>query len=295
MGTYDFVSATGTVTNGSIVQAWSGGSVVANAYVLQAFYSNTTAGQLTLFPLSGKIAANTLYTIGNTITVHSGANGYVDSSSIGYSVGTANLVLTLDSQVGSFQLGEQIVQSNPNFPTDGSIQAQSDLISVSNGFVTMSSHQGVFIPGQILGTTSGATANVTAMAVTIGIKTTSTGSQWTSALGNWIYGSNMTANVTFVSSAITSSFGISGLSQTETILVNTDSLSAIANAPLLGPYGLAANSSANSSTPFPSMLSYANLVVGQISNVFTLTPVRRPDDIRQRAATAQPNDERCRQ
>lgn len=277
LSTYNFVSATGTVSPGDTLFAYTAGVLSGTANVLKSTYTNSTTGFLQLSTLSGNVHANTLYSVGNTLSITLAPSGYTDQTVTGYTIGSANLVIGLANQVGQFVVGEDVVQSNPSFPTDGSVQAIGQVASIPGTGLNLGSHSGVFASnGVVVGTVSGATAVVNSVSLTIGMVTTN--GAWSSVSGNWVYGPSITANVTFISSAITSSFGLSNsFSMSESVSLNTDTLASIANTPLAGPYGLAANATANATTNFSSMLTFANVTVGSVSGLFTIIPGQQVD------------------
>lgn len=273
IATYNFVSANGTINAGDQVFAYTGGGGTAN--VLRSVYTNSTAGFLQIAPLSGNLQANTLYSAGNTVSITK--SSYVDQTVVGYTIGSANLVLRVSNQAGQFAIGEDIVMANPLFPTDGSIQAIGKVASLPNGSLNLANHTGNFVSnGVVIGRSTGAVAHIDEVDLTVGMVTSN--GNWTATSGNWIYGPSITANVSFVSSAITSRFGIANVfAHTETVSINTDTLASIANDPLAGPYGLTANPTGNATSTFSSLLTFANVTVGAVTNVYTTIPGQQVD------------------
>lgn len=275
---YWFSGANGTIAAGANVYAWSNSTTISGtAVVLEATYSNSTAGSLLVATTNGSVNAASLFTQANAIGISKGANGYVDQTQTGWAVGTANCTLTFSSNDGTFVPGEVLVQNNPLWPSDGAVIGSGTVFSVSNTFVTIAGRRGVFQPGTVTGQTSGATGVVESVAVTLGIVTTGAHS-WTDLPGNFLYGVNgANGSVSFLGSAITAEFGVSGFTDTEVVLLNTDTLASIASAPLAGPYGLAANASANATTLLSTCLTFANATVGAVTGFYTIEPGQQVD------------------
>ncbi len=272
-----FNSANGTFAAGQTIQSY--GSGAANATILSVSFTNATAGSLLVSTFSGgNVGANgTFYTSGNGITANVSVGGYTDVSATGWFVGSSNLVLSTINSVGIFQLGENITQYNVSVPGDMSIQGTGVATVTGSNVLSVGGRRGVYRPGIVFGETSNATAFVTDIGLTIGVKVTN--NQFVTLPGNKIRSSSIAnATLTFQGSGTTASFGVANtLLNTETISINQDSLNLIASANLAGPYGLSGNVTANSSTLFSQYLTFANVTVGSISNVYTITPGTQND------------------
>jgi len=269
---YNFRNGTGTFSPGDTIRAWSNSTTISgNGTVLSTSYTNSTAGQLFVYTDSGSLNANQVLNVGNTKSANLSVldGGYGDKTATGFVVGTANLVLFTDASA-PFVAGETVIQRNVNFPTDGSIQGQGVVTVSGNSFVSLINHYGVFRAGPITGLISAAGANVVSVQVTAGIKLLN--NSFVTLPGNKLTSPGVSGISTFQGSLITATFGISpALTHTEQVRICTDSLSTIANAPLAGPYGLAANATANVTTDLSTCLTFANVVIGSLSNVYTIT------------------------
>src|SRR6185369_3506703 len=155
LATYNFTAGVGTIDAGDqVFSYYANGDPNGTASVLRSVYTNSTAGFLQIAPLSGNLQSN-LYSSGNTN--HVSLSSYVDQTVTGYTIGSANLVLRVSNQVGQFSIGEDIVMSNPSFPTDGSVQAIGRVASLPNGLLNLANHLGNFISnGTVVGKTTGA-------------------------------------------------------------------------------------------------------------------------------------------
>jgi hypothetical protein len=273
MAEYNFRGGVGEFVAGDVVRAWSNSTTISgNGVVIEASYTNSTAGRVTLAIESGNLNSAQILTVSNSVYANLSVldGGYDDITATGFVVGTANLVLSFANTEGTFTPGEQVVQHNVQFPTDQSVQGSGNLSVVGNTFMSLINREGVFRPGQVIGTQSGATANITAVQVTAGIKVTN--NAFSALAGNIITASGLSGSVTFVGSDITATFGISPvLLYTEVVRVNSDNLASIATANLAGPYGLSGNVTANSSTLFSTYMTFANATIGSVSNVYTIT------------------------
>lgn len=272
--TFFYRAATGTFSAGQQVFAWTAGAQTGSAAVLSVQATNSTAGFLQLAPLTGNVQSNALYTVGNAVSANLDVvdGGYVDLTATAWIVGSGNLQLFVVSSNGNFVPGETVVQSNPLFPTDGAVLGSGTVSSASHTFVAVGNVQGVLYAGRTLrGLSSGAVGNVTSVSLTLGLKTTN--SSFTTANGNVLTSDAGTSGtLSYKSSGISATFGIAPtLTNTETYLENVDYLAPHLGANLAGPYGFSGNATANVTTLLSTYMTFQNVTVGSLSNVFSVS------------------------
>jgi hypothetical protein len=267
-----FSGATGTFGPGNKILTWANSVISGSGTVLVASYSNSTAGSLVVSPDAlGLGASNTYFSPANTfsISLNIPGGGFVDISPKGRSLGVANVNLRLVNNSNPFSLGDTIIQTNPLYANDPSALGTGEIVFVSNNSIQIENIRGYFNPGRI--TNGVASVNVASVSLDVGLFDVT--GQFSTILDNVIDTGSIRATAYFVSGGLSSSFAAANnLVYSETVSVNTDLLGPIANLMIAGPYGLAGNTSANSSTPFQNYLTFANVSVGTLTSVYAVAP-----------------------
>lgn len=113
--------------NGSIVENYYGNGVVSsNALILTNAITNTSAGTLTLLPLSGNVASDSTFSLqGNTVTAT--ISSYTDTTASGNVMYVSNTSLGLYNITGSF------ISSNGNYVYGTSSNTYANVTTVSTG------------------------------------------------------------------------------------------------------------------------------------------------------------------
>lgn len=279
LATYTYNNANGSFNPGDTIRAYTNAAVTGTGTVLRATPANSTSGILFVSILSGNLQANAIYTSSNAVAanLYVTGGGYIDATASAQVVGTSDIVLQIANTTG-FAPGETIIQNNPLFPSDRSIQAVADIDAVTSSGLRITNRTGVFrMGGSVTGQSSGTVANIASIQITVGLKTTN--GTFSVLPGNYTYAPSVNGSLSFVGSHISASFGISPvLTNTETVYRNRDSLAAYANLALdAATYGFPGNTSANASSFFSTYLSFENVVVGTITNVYTITSSAQTD------------------
>lgn len=221
------------------------------------------------------LVSNTIITLTNVNVTNTYARSFVNvydhftqGGNSGVAIATANVALNLNNITGSFIPGETIVQHNPLWQYDTAPIGQGVINATSRSTsLVIEDTKGVFYSNaQIIGKSSGATANVTSISMQVGLINIV---NWFN-VGSSISSPSINATVTHVNLMLNTQFAISPtLLYPEVISVNTNKLSnwtANLNA-LHYNYGNTLPT-ANSSTPFNQFLEFANVTIGKIKSIY---------------------------
>lgn len=283
----NFEAANGTFANGDMVYTYhyGNGAVRGTGKVLNAEYSNSTAGKLTVSTISGNLNVlypnNGIFKTANAIKGSlSVTNGYYSMTATANVIGTTpEATLTVSNIVGKFANNEEIYQINATSNTliaNGSF-AQLKNVIVSNGIVTLSNTQGVFKPSvQIKGRSSNTTATVQSVSVTIGVKSVT--SPLTKLTGNYVtFGkSNTSATIVDLSSGAYANAQVSSLlNYPETISGYFDNIGTYQDLLLSeNAWGFPQNPTANldSGEVIAEILQYSSINIGSVSTLVSINP-----------------------
>jgi hypothetical protein len=226
---------------------------------------------------------NTLYLISNaSITANIVSITNTTATSVTMKTPTtANLNLTSVSD--SLSVGDEVYQTISGSEI-GNAYVSSTTITLGSGVVSANNIKGVLTPSQpLLVRNKATTANLVSLDVDMGVYNVSNNFTDASA---FVYTSDYgtTANCIGVSLGSGADFEVGGISETETILFNTDLLGSN-NYPTIGSnqtfmslslnaskYGFAKNPTGNSSSIILSCLNYDPLTIGVITSLTNINP-----------------------
>ncbi len=253
----NYNSANGGFNPGDMLTTYfANGVIKGTGVVFMVSQTNSSAGSILAELLTGNLQAQ-FYTAANAITANVNAsNGYVFANATGLFMANDNyLTLSYANAIGAFRVGEEIYQPS----------ARGWINAVSSNSITVVANVGIFHPEfTVTGLFSGAVANVTNIAVGIGLSNT-TGTFYAIA-NNTVTGPSITGTISRID--LGSGFGVefsNTLIDTETVALNTDLLASYSATNInAASYGFPANTSANlSSVTISNALSFTNTLIGK--------------------------------
>jgi len=275
MANISYSGANGTPTIGDFIYTYYANNVqrgFGQIFGIQAI--NSSAGEFEAFIRSGNLNSTPIYTTSNSIVLT--MDSYNDKTVTGNAVGRyANVTLSLTNISGTFTNSEIIYQT-PD--AGGGINSKVTNIIGSNGTMFVGNSNGVFdSTHEILGLTSGATANISDIAISVGIKDVGNTS-FIITPNNFITSdltkSGINATSTFVSKGSGLSFGFSNnFTYTENIDLNSDLISTYLSVALNAvSYNFPADISGNlTSNTIQNLLSFSNTTIGRIETLTNIS------------------------
>ncbi len=223
-----FDTANSTFSNGVNVYSYYSNGVVRGAgkIITTDQVSGNTSGNMYITVYSGTFPENAnVYTTSNAIAAN--VVSYTDKTARGFVVGvdtTANIAVT--SATGILSADIEVYQSNST--TEWANAYVSKVTQVGSTYtLQVDNMNGAFRHGDVINIRNSATtATVSKVDLSVGLHNI-TGT-FSNTDGLYIYGETIgsTANVSSVSSGFGATFEIGTLSETETVLLNTDMLGA---------------------------------------------------------------------
>lgn len=240
----------GKILSKTQVPGSGNGTIIVSSISGNLYSASATAN---LFSTANTITANNLTLTDKT------ASGKVMAIS-------SNVILTGDSYIGSFVIGETVYQANASGRVS-SIQNNSGSVKLS-----LESVYGLFRSGTSLtGQTSGATLNVSTYQTKLGLYTLS--NTFYADAENKVVGANSTANGYIVTTSTGSGAGFSlstnsTFTNVEVANINTDFISTYISTGLNATaYGFPHDPAANlTSNTILHMLTYSSVTFGTVSN-----------------------------
>jgi hypothetical protein len=278
LATLNYIQANGSFLPGSNIYTWANSITIAGqGVVIDQNQTNSTAGVLVVSVLSGNLQ-NSFYSYTNTVGANLAAsNGYTNTSASGiYIANTGTVVLNITGANGAFIGGELCYQqaSGPSvFPDNktGGWGIIEDVVNSSS--ITVNSVVGRFIPSAgelltVLGSVSGAEANVVSVDVNIGVVNTS--GSFIPSPYSYIYSplANGVLSSVYLAGSNLSITVVPTLLYPQAVSLNTDIMSTYAGVYMNATaYGFPGNPLANATSG--SMASCMNMLqttVGKITN-----------------------------
>ncbi len=264
-----YINGTGNfASNDTITTYYPNNSIKGTGLVLNAVATNSTAGYVYVSVRSGNLTANAFYTAANAVSANQAVSGgYVDLTAQGNVISeTANVIISVEDAVGTFQVGEEVYQTLTNRTSNATVTNTS--ITVGTGFLLVTDHIGAMIPGTtIRGRTSNATANVVAIELSVGVISINNEfiTDTRALIGNT--SSNLSAYVIRGSTGTGANVGVGSIENTETVNLNTDFIYAQLGINLDSTYLFTANSTANLTTNISACLIMNTFTVGSIATL----------------------------
>lgn len=279
----NYIAATGSFTNNDNIQSyWDNGSVKGTGKVLSVVATNSTAGALFIYVVSGNMSSNTIGTVGNSVTANLPvANGYIDKTAAGNVIAEGNTVV-LDVTLPSVTLEEGELIFQLDVVDSGGISsevvtARATIETIENFTgrrrLTCNSRSGIFREdAKVMGQTSGGTANVTGVRIPVGLITVNNQFIFDSRANVITSASGTKGIINNVSSGSGASADVGLLDLTEEVIIATDFLDDYLVVGLDDPdYGLPA-SQANLNTVIANGLTLANVTIGRIASFNAVAP-----------------------
>ena len=193
-------------------------------------------------------------------------------------------VVTLDvgSVVGAYTVPLEVYQVINGVEAANGIVSNVITTSPTSATITVANLNGIMLKGNpILCRTTSTTAQVLNVRIDVGIYNLTAG-QYSTILNLQAF-SNITgtsANLSSISIGSYAAYGVSSITDTEVVQINTNYIGAnnSSNIPFLqvllsaNSYGFPSNPSANANTIMLSALTYANLTIGTIDGIITTNP-----------------------
>jgi hypothetical protein len=269
-----YESASAFIVNNETISCYYGnGSVAGSGIVLSAANGSSSNGQLFVAVLSGNLQANaTFYTSANAKNATISLSGYTDKTATGNVMSEGfTATLRVNNITGAFIPNETLVTPANN----STAQLSQITIGGAQADVSLVSRTGVWVPGTTMtGSISGATANIVSVALNIGLISLVNSFVPDTRAPLLANISGTTATLPALNSGSGATFAISNtLLYSETVSLNTDYI-----LPYVGTQINAANylfpamASANVATPIQQALAYANVTIGRISGLTSVTP-----------------------
>ena len=171
----NYIASNGALAVGDSIHTYYANNLLdGSGTILAVTAANSTAGELFVYVSSGNLQSNAFYTTSNAVGANQTvSNGYFNRTATGNVMGvSANVTLGLSSVIGTFLLEENVYQINvtSNLVTAyGTLHSRSDIVGATETQLIDTSN-GIFRVGQTIhGGSSNATANVSNVAVTIGV------------------------------------------------------------------------------------------------------------------------------
>lgn len=264
---------------GDVIESYYGnGDVAANGVILSKTYNQSSQQGEIFVSTQGDLSQDTIfYKMGNSASAT--IVEFTDKTAEGnVFLISANVILHLNDIAGEFKQGEFLVQYYT--PVPGYINAGGYVDNINaNGInftltdINIGNGVGIFLPGYpIVGTESGATANLYNYGTRIGIKDQV--NQFTDLIGNYAFGheTGVTANVDHVTYGSGASFQIGDMINQEVVTINTDLIADYANVALnANTYGFPANLVAN--LTYGTIESCLETWTGTIGTIASLTAI----------------------
>lgn len=294
--TFNTLSGGTFAANDIVNRYYSNGNLAATGRILSVDANTTLSnGQMFISVISGNALTGntTLYLSGNAVTANITSNTDKTASANVMGVST-NVEIICTDGFGTFEVGEEIYQSNAT-----TYEAANGIVTLVQGssanlLVTVSSVRGIFKDGErVYGRRSTANANLSSFSTRVGLFDVT--NDFTTLSGNFIVASNTstTANIHLISSGTNATFSVGNLQYQNTITYNSDLLSSnnANNVSFMDSgfiingssgtgfssngYGFIKNPSANINSTIMEALSFANANVGSIR---TITSVDQGSD-----------------
>jgi hypothetical protein len=273
----NYINATANLSVGDIIQTYyANGDVDGSGEVLDITISNSVAGELYVRVNTGNLDNAFFSTVGNTITANqTTTNGYSNATVTANVVGLhPNTVIHVDTLSGTFLANEEIYQIG----TSGYETGTATVLTVtSNTEILVETTNGTFERNHdIVGRTSGASANVTGVDILLGVKDIN--SSFIVTTNNYIYGnvnsSNGYINAVSNGSGLSITFDIINLLHSEYVDINDDYLRTYANTALNATqYSFPADPAGNlTSNTIANLLEFTNTEIGKIQYISTYNP-----------------------
>jgi hypothetical protein len=269
----NYTDANGYFTPQMNVSTYNGdNSLRGTGIIIAVNQANTSAGTLTALEVSGTLN-NTFYTSSNTISAQLAlSNGYFQATATGNFVANSTYVILTVPNANSFSVGEVVTGDPvPYYPAPG--QITGTITAIGPDTITVSDITGYFTPGSRFKGTSGTSANVVSVSLQIGVRNVV--NEFFGAPGMFVSTQNITGYIDFISKGLGASFGMTGLTDTETVMYNTDKISDYFDIPGdATAYGFPAFPSGNltSGGVVSQMLTFAPITIGRVGGMYTKNP-----------------------
>lgn len=273
----NYINANGHFQNNDIISTYyANNTLKGRGTVLSVQESNSTAGQLFVYVSNGNLSDNTVFNAGNAVAANLPvSNGYIDKTATGNCFSESNnITLSLNNLSGVFRKNEVIFQG-PNLSAatwSGNVSnfTGSGLIGTlgalsANGLIDETT--------QVSGFVSGATANVSSLAFSIGVIDVTNQFIADDRAPIVANGSLTTADLNASGTGSGAGVGIQALIYPETIQINDDLLLPYMNVAINSSgYGFPALPSSNLATIIAVSLTFVNATVGAIASLGNVSP-----------------------
>ena len=276
LASLNYQSANGQLAYGQVITTYyPNNSIMGNGYIIGLTQINSAAGQATISVISGNVG-NSFYTTSNTIGASlTLANGYNNITATGNYIANDNMnEVILNTINGSFLFNETVICYNPDRQiTWGQGTVTNIVTNMSTQNMTINMEKGILYSNNILtGLISMATANIVSISTSIGL--INVNNTFIASNLAYCFSNLMSCNVADVFPVV----GTVGVSQSpllnysETIQVGTDIIQPYLSLPLNSlHYGFPGAPLGNLSfLTIGQILSYANMTIGEVANLFFL-------------------------